>query len=191
MRRSRSWLFGLGVALTSVLGLGDRSLGEVVTLKTGQNLEGLMDKDGTLVQVYDPEGVLRYVFRDSKIESIREETVPKGERFQLVQPMTVHAGAMPEYAVNVESTPWDAFGRRKFSFQSSRSGSRTEMTQALIELTPFSAKLRGVDGFWLGRVDINQVPREVILGLLAKVDQSNQNERLRVGRFLIQAEWFD
>src|SRR5262249_5795488 len=51
-------------------------------------------------------------------------------------------------------------------------------------------RLRGVDGFWLGQLALTQVPREVVLGLLAKVDQANQNERLRVARFLIQAEWY-
>ena len=55
---------------------------------------------------------------------------------------------------------------------------------------PHLVKIRGVDGFWQGQLATSQVPREVILAILAKVEQTDKNERLRVARFLIQAEWY-
>src|SRR5690606_31428627 len=111
-------------------------------------------------------------------------------RFDLVQPLTVHAGEMPPYAHHIEASPWDEFGRRKFRFIGSRSGKPTEMTQAIYQLKSQSARIRGVDGFWKSVVSLDQIPREVVLGLLAKVDQEDQNRRLAVGSFLIQAGWY-
>ncbi len=163
--------------------------GDTVTLKTGAVYKGMVDKDGTLVQIYDNEGLKRVVLRDSKVASIVSDSPPKQERFQLVQ-MTIHAGEMPPFAIAIKSTPWDEFGRRKFSYIGTKSGKPLEMTQAINELGPQSVRFRGVDGFWVAKLATSQVPKEVVLGLLAKVDQKNQGERLRVGRFLIQAGWY-
>jgi dienelactone hydrolase len=181
-----AWFLALGLLAFAA----GPAVAEVVKLKSGQVFAGMVDKDGTLVQIYDFDGLRRVVVRDSKVASIDETDPPRGERFQLVQPLTVHAGEMPPFAVQVEATPWDEFGRRKFRYVGTTSGKVTEMTQAINELGPHAVKVRGVDGFWTGSMDIRDVPKEVVLGLLAKVEQSNQNERLRVGRFLIQAEWY-
>jgi dienelactone hydrolase len=189
-RRHPSGWWPVLAALGLLVPASPAARAEVVKLKSGQVFAGMVDKDGTLVQIYDYDGLRRVVVRDSKVESIDETDPPRGERFQLVQPLTVHAGQMPPFAVQVEATPWDEFGRRRFRFVGNTGGKATEMTQAINELGPHAVKVRGVDGFWTGSLDIRDVPKEVILGLLAKVEQSNQNERLRVGRFLIQAEWY-
>ena len=69
--------------------------------------------------------------------------------------------------------------------------SRSRMEQAINEIGPHLVKFRGVDGFWHGPArDRARSPATVVLGLLAQVEQKNQNERLRVVRFLIQAEWY-
>jgi pimeloyl-ACP methyl ester carboxylesterase len=163
---------------------------DVVTMKDGRVLNGLVDNDGTLVSIFDHEGLRRTVVRDSKIESTTSAPAPRAERFRLVQPLTVHAGQMPPVAYDIDAAPWDALGRRKFRYTGA-SGKPVEMTQALIELGPYAVKYRGVDGFWQGGVAISQVPRPVVLGLLAKVDPKNLDERVRVGQLLLQAEWYD
>jgi hypothetical protein len=179
------------VVLAAVAGAVGPVRGDVIKLKDGTVLQGVIDRDGTMVQIFDHEGLRRIVLRSTKVESARSEAAPRAERFQLVQPLTRHAGEMPPFAVNIEATPWDASGRRKFRYVGTKSGKPIEMTQAINDLGPYAVKYRGVDEFWLGGVATSQVPKSVILGLLAKVDQSNQDERLRVGRFLIQAEWFE
>jgi dienelactone hydrolase len=177
------------VACLILANLGDVDA-DVITLKSGQTLTGLVDRDGTTVQVFDDDGLKRTILRESKIEKTEPGGSTKGERFQLVQPLTVHAGEMPKVVIGVEAGPWDALGRRKFRFRTSATGKPIEMTQAINELSPRAVRARGIDGFWTGPLDIRNVPREVVVNLLSKVDQKNQNERLRVGRFLIQAEWF-
>src|SRR5262249_10979762 len=87
-------------------------------------------------------------------------------------------------------SPWNDRGRRKFEFEGTRLGRFTRMEQAIIELGPHLVKVRGVDGYWQGQLATSQVPREVGLGILAKVDRKDKNERIRVARFLIQAEWY-
>src|SRR5258708_902448 len=64
------------------------------------------------------------------------------------------------------------------------------MKQALIELGPYRSTLRGIDGSWRRQLSTTQVPKPVVLGLLAKVEQGNENERKRVIRFMIQSEWY-
>lgn len=187
-RRFGGLLALLAAALPAAAGPVAR--GELVRLKNGQTFRGYVDKDGTLVQVYDYDGLRRAIFRDTKIEAIETDSPPNNVRFNLVQPLTVHAGEMPPFAHHVEATPWDALGRRKFRYVGTRSGKPTEMTQAIHELLPGSAKIRGVDGYWNAPLALSQVPKEVVVGLLGKVDQEDQDKRLSVGSFLIQAGWY-
>lgn len=182
-----------GVYVVWVLGFPVlRSGADVIRLKDGTTLTGLVDKDGTLVQIFDHEGLRRVVLRDSKIEEIVSEPPPKAERFRLVQPLAVHAGEMPPFAINVEAGPWDGLGRRTFRYVGTKSGKATSMTQAINELGPYAVRYRGVDGFWQGSLPLSQIPKPVVLGLLAKFDPAeDRDERLRLGRFLIQAEYFE
>jgi dienelactone hydrolase len=176
--------------------------GDVVKLKDGRELRGIVDRDGTLMQVFDFEGLRRVVLRDSKVASTTSEPAPKAERFRLEQPLEVHAGEMPPNAVQIEATPWNELGRRRFSFVTGSRGKRIVMSQAINELGPYAVRYRGIDGFWQGSLDISRVPKPVVLGLLARFDPTKfdpanpltpeqvRDERLRVGRFLIQAGWY-
>ena len=64
--------------------------------------QGAPDRDNTLVFISD--GLKRVVVRDSKIERIEANNAFRtGEKFQLVQPMTVHGGIMPDEVVSVQA----------------------------------------------------------------------------------------
>jgi dienelactone hydrolase len=183
-------VISLALAATALSGRGP-ALGDNVILKNGIVYRGAVDRDNTIVWVFD--GLRRIALYDSKVAKIESNT-PYGnwEWFKLVQPLIVHAGAMPKEAVVVKETPWNDRGRRMFEYVSARSSKKVAMEQAIYELGPYFVHIRGVDGFWQdGRQATSQVPREVVLGLLAKVERTNQNERLRVARFLIQSEWYD
>ncbi len=160
-----------------------------IYLKDGSVLHGVVDKDNTLVFVSD--SLRRVVFYSSKIVRTEADAGFQNlERFQLVQPLEVHAGVMANVAVEINATPWDAKGRRGFQYKNARLN-KIAMQQAINEISPHLTRYRGIDGFWVGQIATSEVPRSVLLGLLAKVDQTNENERLRVARFLIQAQWFD
>ena len=109
---------------------------------------------------------------------------------QLVQPLVVHAGSMPKEVLSVQAGPWNEKGRRPFRYVGSKSPRPTSMEQAIIEIGPHVVKYRGVDGFWLGQMATTQVPRPVVTGLLARVEQQNQAERERVVRFLMDAGYY-
>ena len=160
-----------------------------IYLKDGSVLQGTLDKDNTLAFVSD--SLKRTVFYNSKIQKVESNSLLQNqERFQLVQPLEVHAGVMANVAVEISATPWDAKGRRGFQYKNARLN-KIAMQQAINDISPHMTRYRGIDGFWVGQISTTQVPRAVILGLLAKVEQANENERLRVARFLIQAQWYD
>ena len=162
---------------------------ETVVLKNGIVYRGVIDKDRPIIWVYD--GLKRVVLRDSKIARIdADSAVPNPENFDLHQPLFVHGGSMPKEVISVTSEPWNTSGRRSFAYEGSHLGKLIRMEQAIYKMGPQLVKTRGVDGFWKGQLSTSQVPRPIILGILAKVDQKNKIERVRVARFLIQANWY-
>jgi len=186
---SRRWVYGLAIVFSGVLNQAAR--GDTITLKNGiiYRSQGAPDKDGTLVYLWD--GLKKTVIRDSKIERVvGDNTYRTGEKFQLVQPISVHAGSMPKEVVSVQAGAWNDRGRRSFRYVGSNPNRPISMEQAIIEIGPHVAKYRGVDGFWLGPLATSQIPRSVVTGLLGRVDQKNQGERERVVRFLMDAGWY-
>ena len=162
-----------------------------VIMKNGMvyRSQGPPDRDNTLVVIWD--GLKRVVVRDSKIEKINpDNSFRTGEVFQLVQPMVVHGGALPRDLISVEAGPWDERGRRSFRFLGSRVNKPVKMEQAINEIGPHIIKYRGIDGFWLGQVETNQVPRPIVTGLLGRVERKNVSERERVVRFLMDVGWY-
>ena len=180
----------MAAGVTLVLGsLAHSALGDTVFLKDGTIYHGVVDKDNTLMFVSD--SLKRTIFYNSKVSKIDSDSgFQLLERFSLVQPLEVHGGVMPQAAIDVASTPWDEKGRRGFSYRNQRS-TKVAMQQAINEMSAHLVRYRGIDGFWVGQVATSEIPRAVILGLLAKVDQSDERERNRVARFLIEAQWYD
>jgi acetyl esterase/lipase len=173
----------------ALTGFAPGARGDTVVLKNGIAYRGVVDRDKPLLWVYD--GLKRVVLRDSKVARIDSDASFRNlEVFRLEQPLVVHAGSMPKEVVSVSAQPWNDRGRRTFTYEGSRLGKFIRMEQAIIEMGPHLVKIRGVDGFWQGQLATSQVPREVILAILAKVEQKDKNERIRVARFLIQAEWY-
>src|SRR4051812_50068606 len=85
----RNWrsLLMAGSVLVGVAARGDS-----IQMKNGivYKSMGQPDKDGTLVYIWD--GIKKVVVRDSKIEGmVGDNAFRTGEKFQLVQPMVVHA----------------------------------------------------------------------------------------------------
>jgi pimeloyl-ACP methyl ester carboxylesterase len=165
--------------------------GDSVIMKNGMVFvsQGAPDKDNSLVYIWD--GLKRVIVRDSKIDkTVADNALRTGERFKLIQPIVVHGGAMPKEVLMVEAGPWDDRGRRQFRYIGSRSTKPLGMEQAINELSPHVAQYRGIDGFWVGVEDLNQVPRPVVMALLGRVDPKNAVERERVIRFLMDAGWY-
>jgi pimeloyl-ACP methyl ester carboxylesterase len=187
MSRTRR-LYLLGALLLPLLS-ATAGMGDTVVLTNGNVYRGVVDRDRPLIWIFD--GLKRVVVRDSKVARIDPDASFRSlEEFKIEQPLVVHGGSMPKEVLGVKAEPWNNKGRRLFQYLGGRSSKPVSMEQAINEMGPHSLRIRGVDGFWQGQLATNQVPRDVILAILAKVERDNENERLRVARFLIQAEWY-
>lgn len=192
--RPSGWAGGIvaaAVALLSTAIIGAPARADRVIMKNGLVYlsQGTPDKDDSLVYIWD--GLKRVIVRDSKIEKMLPGNEYRaGERFQLIQPIVVHAGAMPKEVLSVEAGPWDERGRRTFRYLGSRANRPISMEQAIIEIGPHIVRYRGIDGFWLGVVETDQIPHSVIMSLIGRVDQKNGEERERVVRFLMDSGWY-
>ncbi len=192
MSSRRSGRFAPALAcLAAALAPAATSRGDTVVMKNGVAYKTVAapDSDGnTLLYLWD--GLKKIVVRDSKVDkTIADNALRTGEKFSLVQPMTVHAGMMPKEVVGVAAGPWDEKGRRQFRYYG-RSPRPVVMEQAINEIGPHVVRYRGVDGFWVGQTATRAVPREVLVGLLHRVDRENQNERERVVRYMMGAGWY-
>ncbi len=179
----------LAVAMAMTLVMAVPCRGDSVIMKNGVVYRslGAPDRDNTLLYISD--GLKRVVVRDSKVERIEANNVFRtGERFQLVQPMSVHGGIQPDEVISVKAGPWNERGRRSFEYVG-RAGKPIRMEQAIIEIGPHIARFRGVDGFWVGQIEINQVPHASVMSLLGRVERKNMEERERVVRFLMDVGW--
>ena len=175
-------------ALLAPVGPASLARGDSVLLKDGTILRGTVDRDNTLVFVND--NLKRTIFYNSRIAKVDSDTgFSKMEGFEINQPLEVHAGVMPTAAVNIKADPWDAKGRRMFRYVNERQKT-VSMQQAIHVIRPYMVRFRGIDGFWQGQIATSQVPKEVILGFMAKVNQKDQDERIKVIRWLIQARWY-
>jgi hypothetical protein len=171
--------------------VGGATWADTIFLKNGivYRSQGAPDKDGTLLYLWD--GLKKTVIRDSKVDRIvADNAFRTGEKFQLVQPLVVHAGAMPKEVISVQAGAWNDRGRRNFRYVGSKLNRPIVMEQAIIEIGPHMVKYRGVDGFWVGLLATAQIPRQVIMSLFSRVEQKNQGERERVVRFLMDAGWY-
>jgi len=190
-KTSKQWACSVLFLFSWLLGMAATIQGDTITLKNGMVYlsQGAPDRDATLVYIWD--GLKKTVIRDSKIERmVGDNTYRTGEKFSLDQPLVVYAGSMPKVVLSVLAGPWNKNGRRPFRYVGSKSPRPSSMEQAIIEIGPHVVKYRGVDGFWLGQVATKQVPRAVVTGLLARVEQHNQSERERVVRFLMDAGYY-
>ena len=164
-------------------------LGDTVYLNNGTIYRGIVDRDKPILWIYD--GVKRVVVRDSKVKKIESDASFRSlESFDIDQPLVVHGGSMPKEIVSVKAEPWNDRGRRTFAYEGSRIGKFLRMEQAINKLGPHLSKIRGVDAFWQSQLETNQIPRNIVMAILSKVEQTDKNERLRVAHFLIQAEWY-
>src|SRR5208337_3690579 len=190
-KTSKLWACSVLFLFSWLLCMAATTRGDTITLKNGMVYlsQGAPDKDATLVYIWD--GLKKTVIRDSKIERVvGDNTYRTGEKFALVQPLVVHAGSMPREVLSVQAGPWNEKGRRPFRYVGSKSPRPTSMEQAIIEIGPHVVKYRGVNGFWLGQVATTQIPRPVVTGLLARVEQQDQAEREQVVRFLMDAGYY-
>jgi pimeloyl-ACP methyl ester carboxylesterase len=189
-RGTNRFVLGRFLAGLCILACWTPCRGDSVIMKNGIVYRGIgaPDRDNTLVYISD--GLKRVVVRDSKVEKIEANNAFRtGEKFHLDQHIVVHGGLMPTAVVSVDAGPWNELGRRSFRYVGSKLNKTISMEQAIIDIGPHIVKFRGIDGFWVGLIETNQVPRPSMISLLGRVEQQNMEERERVVRFLMDMGW--
>ena len=127
--------------------------------------------------------------RDSKIERIEANNAFRtGEKFQLVQPMSVHGGLQPKDVISVEAGPWNERGRRSFEYfveaeQADPNGTGDHRDRAAHRQVSRRRRLLGRPG--RDQPDPARRDREPA----GRVEQKNMEERERVVRFLMDIGW--
>ena len=127
----------------------------------GLRSQGTPDKDNTLVYIWD--GLKRVVVRDSKVEKIDAGQRLPDRRAVPVRP--ADGGARRLDAQEADQRGGRPVGRPRAGGvplpRLAEPNRPVSMEQAIIEIGPHIVRYRGIDGFWLGVVETNQVPRPV------------------------------
>src|SRR5262245_29856648 len=104
-RRPSQRLAWMLVAVLAV-GISPSARGEAVTLKNGIVYSGTIDRDNTILSIFD--GLKRVILRDSKVAAIAPDVGHQAdEHFHVDQPLVVHAGTPPGSVLVTRLTPWD------------------------------------------------------------------------------------
>ena len=177
-------------AFLVLLSLTAAAAGEdTVTLKDGFVLQGEVSLDGNRVSVRSGGRV--YHFGSRQLLDPRPGTgkeVP--EVFFLQQPGTAATGILESIRQTIAVQPFDDFGRRAVELVDER-GQRRQVVQAIDELYPEHARLRGLDRGWRTDVPTSTIPTETLVAILHRTtDLSDGGDRLKIARFLIQADRF-
>lgn len=166
------------------------ALGDTITLKDGRTYQGAVERDNVLVMIFD--GMRRIVVRRNRIASqVPDAGANNLEFFRLMQPIQHENGTMPEFSIGVQAGPWSDQCRREFRHVGRRDGKGVAMIQGITRLGPKSCEVRGLDRFWKSDIATVELPRPIIRGIMDKVQRDNEEERLRVARWMIQAEWYE
>src|SRR5277367_3880466 len=114
---TKAFYRGTMISIALAFAVGAPCQGDSVIMKNGlvYRSQGAPDRDNTLLYISD--GLKRVVVRDSKVERIEANNAFRtGEKFNLVQPMSVHGGLQPDSVISVKAGPWNERGRRSFEY---------------------------------------------------------------------------
>jgi len=186
---------------------------EVITLKSGLQLEGRLSKVASLNQnpmtPFTPTpnvAVTKIVLLDDGLRrtfvssnQVRAGGLAPGDDAALIKiriPKRVAQGGRRISSVGpiLQVTPFDAYGNRIFSMRGPRG--RVDVIQGITEITPLYAKVQGLVARgnsygWDMRISTASIPRPTLTQiLLHHIGQANMQDRLRVVTLYIQAQQY-
>jgi predicted esterase len=202
----RGCAFFLGVTLLALSGVR----AEVITLKSGLQLEGRLTKVSSLNE--DPfaaksagkvdvrkivlvDDNLRRTFVSSNLVlpgGVAADADISLEKIVIDKRIAQVGRRLGGIGPILEVTPFDEFGNRIFSMQS-ESG-RLDVIQGITEITPVYTKVEGLlrsrNAFiWDMRLSTASIPREILTKvLMGQIEPSDAQQRLRVVTLYIQAK---
>ncbi|MDX1948439.1 MAG: alpha/beta hydrolase-fold protein [Pirellulaceae bacterium] len=195
---------GIIVALIGLGGLGTSGLAaETITLKNGMVIEGSFDKLSVIganplggngpKQILLCDDQLRRIFVGTN--QVATAPAPKPattiDKFNIPQRVAVAGRHVGSVGPIVRVTPFDEWGRRIFSMNSTEG--IIDIVQGITEITPTWTKVEAIQGadsyIWTMKIATSSIPRETLNKILyhhIKPDKSE--DRLKVVRFYVQSE---
>ncbi len=169
-------------------------------LKDGRILEGRSVEFTSVAQNAPPapgvltpilvidDGLHRFYIPKKLVQEARASGAEAPEQFIIPQQIPDGGRRVAGVGVLVEAEPFDQWGRR--TYQMTTGGGPAPVIQGITLITPKFTKIEALRTYiWDMRVATSSLPRETLQQLLAaQIDQSKPHERLRLVRFLLQAD---
>ncbi len=206
MPRRAAWLAAAALWLMATATHADR-----VELADGRVLEGRFAKlPGVAVDPLAEEGgggtasepilmcddeLTRTMVSKRKVTRVEEAPLDPGiERVKIPQRVPENGRRVAGIGGIIETTPFDAFGRRILSLATA--GGRVDVVQGITEITPRWTRIEGVQTekplLLDMRLATTSIPPDVLKRVISQhIDRTNPDERLRVVRLLLQGDRYD
>jgi len=139
------------------------------------------------------DDLTRTMFPKRLIAKVDASAPQRWEHFEIPQPVADQGNPISSIGTILGQTPWDRFGRRTYTIQTSKGAAN--VIQGLTEITPAWTKVESLRGgqpyLWDMRIATSSLPRDLISTILSRqIDRTNPDHRLRLVRFYMQAERF-
>jgi predicted esterase len=180
----------------------------IVTMKSGMQHEGKLDKIGSLNEnplnpstrggevavksiVIVDDDLRRTFISNLQVASFAPNAAVAPERIDIKQRIATRGRRINSIGPILRIGPFDEFGRRIFSMQGPNGP--IDLVQGITEVSPKHIRVQGLLGdsayVWDMRIATSAVPRETLSRVLYReINKEDSDERLRVVRLYIQAE---
>lgn len=169
-------------------------------LKDGRILEGRSIEFASVAQTTPPgpdaitpilvidDGLHRFYVPRKLVQEARASGAEAPEQFIIPQQIPDGGKKVAGVGVMIQAQPFDQFGRRIYTMATSQGP--TPIIQGITLVTPKWTKIEALRTYiWDMRVATSSLPREMLQHILSQqIDQTKPTERLRLVRFLLQAE---
>lgn len=134
------------------------------------------------------DGLHRYFIARKHVQEARAGDAEAPERFLIPQRLPSGGKKVAGVGVLISAQPFDEHARRIYTMATSRGP--TDIIQGITVVTPKWTKIESLRTYlWDMRVATSSLPRDMLQQVLSQqIDQSKPRERLRLVRFLLQAE---
>jgi pimeloyl-ACP methyl ester carboxylesterase len=174
-------------ASTYVLQDGRILEGRSVQFKSVAQTAAPGPEDITPILVID-DGLHRYYVPNSAVKDLRADDGTGVEQFLIGQPIPSGGKKIAGVGITLNAQPFDQFGRRTVTMATMQGPA--EIIQGITVVNPKWTKIEAVRTYlWETRVATSSLPLDVLRQILSKqIDQNSPSERLRLVRFLLQAD---
>ncbi|MCC7083528.1 MAG: peptidase [Pirellulales bacterium] len=200
-------------ALAAALAIQATARSDTITMNDGRHIDGTVSQLNTMqvgagapaapatkLIVMVTDGLRRY-YVPARLVRGADPAPPDGSRleeFNVPQPAATAGQHIGGVGAIVGITPWDDFGRRKFTMLGGPTG-QIDILQGITKITPVYCVVEALQTksnaaqtyVWEMRIAASSIPRETLAAILERlVDKTNVDQRLKVVKLFLQQQRF-